>query len=222
MIHVTAELERREIDSKCPGLEYATIPNGIEVPDELPTLQRERRLLFLSRIHPKKGLIELVRAFAVANPDGWKLQITGPDDAGHGDEVRREIERLGIESRVEWTGPIDGTEKWRQYSRCGVFVLPSHSENFGVVVGEALAAGSPVITTTATPWDELARHRCGWWIDLTVGKLAQTISAATSLEDSDREAMGRRGQQLIRSRYLWPAIGSKMCDAYDRLQADFV
>ena len=98
-----------------------------------------------------------------------------------------------------------------------LFVLPTHSENFGIVVAEALAAEVPVLTTTGAPWQELEDHDCGWWVAPEPDAIADALATATSQSEEALAAMGRRGRALVESTYTWTAVGQKMKTAYEWL-----
>jgi glycosyltransferase involved in cell wall biosynthesis len=129
-----------------------------------PDLQNKRLLLFLSRIHPKKGCDLLIRAFAAVcqhEPD-LRLVVAGPDEAGTRASLEALIETLEIGDRITWTGMLSGDAKWGAYHAADVFALTSHSENFGIVVPEALACGLPVlITDKVNIWREIERAGAG-------------------------------------------------------------
>ena len=182
LFHATAEEEVEDIRRAGLRQPVALIPNGVELPDrarEAPT-GTVRKALFLSRVHPKKGLINLVRAWAEVRPEGWELVLAGPDEGGHRAEVEHVIRALGLEG-VRWTGEVDDRAKWDLYYGADLFVLPTFSENFGIVVAEALAAGIPAITTTGAPWGVLEERGCGWWIDTGVEPLVAALREATAL-----------------------------------------
>ena len=144
LFHATAEQEVEDIRRAGLRQPVVLIPNGVELPDrtrEAPT-GAVRKALFLSRVHPKKGLVNLARAWAEVRPEGWELVLAGPDEGGHRAEVEGVIRELGLEG-VRWTGEVDDRAKWDLYYDADLFVLPTFSENFGIVVAEALAAGSP-------------------------------------------------------------------------------
>jgi glycosyltransferase involved in cell wall biosynthesis len=96
-------------------------------------------------------------------------------------------------------------------------VLPSKSENFGMVVAEALAARTPVITTKGAPWQELETHRCGWWIDMGVESLIEALEKAMSHSPVELHEMGRRGRQLVEEKYTWDRVAGQMIEVYEWL-----
>jgi glycosyltransferase involved in cell wall biosynthesis len=224
-IRATSLLEARSIRQAGFTNRVEVVPNGIKIMSGVSSSQSSggrhgRRALFLSRLHPKKGLINLVQAWAQVRPAGWRLGIAGPDEAGHCAKVRAEASRCGILDRVEFLGEVTGEHKARTYEKAELFVLPSFSENFGLVVAEALSAGVPVITTRATPWSELEEHRCGWWIETGIEPLANALKQATSLPAGLLKVMGERGRRLVQHRYDLSKTALLMAEVYDRLQAN--
>lgn len=201
-------------------LPVAVIPNGVELvapgnTDEAAPapLDRERTVLFLSRVHPVKGLLNLVQAWARIAPVGWKLRIAGPDEGGHLEKVLGTVRRLGINDSVEYMGEADSERKSAMYGCADLFVLPTFTENFGVVVAEALAHGVPVITTRGAPWGDLITQGCGWWVDIGVAPLEQALREAMSLGDDERRMMGARGREYVR-RYDWGTIARQTAEVY--------
>lgn len=199
----------------------AVIPNGVAAVAEqdvkgasaLARKDRQRIALFLSRVHPKKGVLELVRAWAEVSPVGWRLVIAGPDEAGHWGEVARLIDRLGVGGSIDYLGSVDGTAKAALFNEADLFVLPTFSENFGVVVAEALAHGLPVVTTRGAPWADLEVYGCGWWIDTGVDPLVLALRQAAALGDAERRVMGERGQAYVQ-RYDWDRIAEQTLALY--------
>jgi len=171
--------------------------------------------LCLSRIHPVKGLLNLVQAWASVRPQGWQVVLAGADADGYRAELEAAIYSCRLNADFQSIGPVDGEKKWQLYRSADLFVLPSHTENFGLAVAEALASGVPVITTRATPWAELPEHGCGWWIDVGAPSLAAALREATALTDEERHAMGQRGRQLIELKYTWSAAAQKMSAVYE-------
>jgi glycosyltransferase involved in cell wall biosynthesis len=171
--------------------------------------------LFLSRIHPVKGLLHLVQAWASVRPQGWKVVLAGADADGYRAELQAAIHNHHLNADFQSIGQVDGEKKWELYRSADLFVLPSHTENFGLAVAEALACGVPVITTRATPWKELPVHGCGWWVDVGAHPLAEALREATAMTDEKRRAMGERGRQLIEQKYTWSAAAQKMMAVYE-------
>ncbi|MDX1530459.1 MAG: glycosyltransferase [Rhodothermales bacterium] len=217
LLHATSEAEAAGFRTLGLPHPIAVVPNGVDLPEAIPERGRRdgapRRALFLSRIHPVKGVLNLVRAWAQVQPKGWELVIAGPDAEGHRADVEGEIRHLGAPG-ISFTGPVQDAEKWELYGSADLFVLPTFSENFGIVVAEALGAGLPAITTTAAPWEELEAHRCGWWVEVGAEPLAEALAAATTRSDEALAEMGARGRALIRERYAWQRVAADMGAAY--------
>jgi glycosyltransferase involved in cell wall biosynthesis len=163
-----------------------------------------------------KGLLNLAAAWgrlAGAFP-GWHLIIAGPDEGNHRADVEAALRANGVFDRTTFTGPVSGNAKTQLYCLSDLFVLPTFSENFGVVVAEALAAGCPVITTTGTPWKELEECQCGWRIAIGAEPLAKALREAMSLPEEQRKAMGLRGREMVRERFSWDAIAKQTIELY--------
>ena len=232
-----ALFQRRDLESarafvatsemECDGLRrfglrqpVAVIPNGVDFDDagaaDLGGARRqgrERIALFLSRVHPKKGVLELVQAWGQVGPAGWRLRIAGPDEGGHWGQVERLVRQLALGDRVVYLGPVEGARKAALYREADLFVLPTFSENFGVVVAEALAHGLPVITTRGAPWADLEIYGCGWWIEVGVDPLVVALREAMALSDGERAAMGARGREYVR-RFDWGRIAEQTLALY--------
>jgi len=219
LLHATSTAEIEDLRSLGLTQPIAIVPNGVNVPDSLPCDggTENKRMLFLSRIHPKKGLPMLLDAWADVRPEGWTLELVGPSETGHRAELEDQAAMLGLDGEVVFSGPVDDADKWRKYAAADLFVLPSHSENFGIVVAEALAAEVPVLTTTGTPWQELETHDCGWWVAPEPDAIADALATATEKDRVTLAAMGRRGRELVESTYTWRAVGRKMRRVYEWL-----
>jgi glycosyltransferase involved in cell wall biosynthesis len=124
------------------------------------------------------------------------------------------VQTLNLSDEIQFIGPKYGPEKIDEYQNADLFVLPTHSENFGMVIAEALASGLPVITTKGTPWGEIITHNCGWWISLNVDNLVSTLENVMSLSDIERIQMGLRGRSLIEEKYSINAVAEKMSLLY--------
>ena len=217
--HATSISEARNIRRMGFRQPVAVIPNGVDLPalvaDPATDQRDRRRALFLSRIHPKKGIPILLRAWQSVerrHPD-WELVVAGPDEAGHLSQMRALAGDLGLQ-RVAFPGPAYGDAKAILYRSADLFVLPTHSENFGMAIAEALACGLPVITTTGAPWAGLEERGCGWWIELSERNLAEALQAALDLPQEQRAEMGRRGRQWMAECYSWGEIAKEMRSVY--------
>lgn len=202
----TAASERDSIIALVSSAIVKIIPNGVETPSEyqaclssnisLGNDSTKRTLLFMSRIHPKKGIFELVRVWATLKPSNWKLRIVGPDDGGYVSRLRVLIDNLGISDSVSLVGPVYDQARVVEYQQADLFVLPSYSENFGLVVAEALSYGLPVLTTKGTPWSLLEEHQCGWWIDTGEEALVNSLANILNLSDEELFPMRARAKGL--------------------------
>ena len=219
VVHATSLMEARNLRSLGFTQPIALIPNAVDIParssERADRNIGTRTALFLSRIHPKKGLLHLVRAWNGVRPKGWRVLVVGPDESNHRVEVEREIDALQLRDIFSFRGSVDDVEKWNCFFAADLFILPSLSENFGVVAAEALASGVPVITTKGTPWEDLFTYKCGWWVDIGVEPLANAIREATNLSDAERSAMGKRGRDLIRRQYDWQGVAEYMSSVYE-------
>jgi glycosyltransferase involved in cell wall biosynthesis len=176
-----------------------------------------RTALFVGRIYPVKGLPMLVEAWAKVRPSGWKMQIVGPDEAGHLAEVEELVRKAGLEADFEFTGPLEGGSLHQAYADADIFILPSHTENFGMVVAEALAHGLPVIATQGSPWSGLLDNACGWWPEISSASIANALRAATSLDPSELRLMGTRGLVWVQNDFSWDKCARLMADLYQSL-----
>lgn len=222
-IHATSEMERGWIEKYAGrGLPIRVIPNGAELPDSVVTVSkpvsRMRQVLYLGRLHPLKGLDLLLDAWAmVSQPDMaaglWQLVIAGPDEQGMRQRLENQARSLGL-ANVSFPGPLYGEHKNRALAEADLFILPSRSENFGIVVAEALAAGLPVITTKGTPWSEI-QGSCGWWVEVSAQAIAKALAEAMHCTDANRRDMGQRGRDFVKEKYQWTQVGRAMMKLYE-------
>jgi glycosyltransferase involved in cell wall biosynthesis len=216
-LHATSAAELSAIRAAGTRQPVVLLPNGIEPPAEMPppSSAGPRTALFLSRLHPSKGIDLLLKAWRDAAPPGWRLVIAGAGAAAFVRSIESAIAALGLRDFVALCGPADNAAKWRLYAQAELFLLPTRSENFGLVVAEALAAGVPVITTHAAPWDWLPARQAGWWVPVDAASLAGAIRAATALSPAELRVMGRRGRAEAIARFDWSAIAAQFAAAYD-------
>jgi glycosyltransferase involved in cell wall biosynthesis len=224
LLHATAESEflaMRAVGAKGP---VAVVPNGIDVPAVAEEERRaarasvgagRRRLLYLSRVHPTKGVEDLVRAWAQLSPrfPEWELVVAGTNDLGHATQMHDLAYSLGLE-RITFPGPIFGVEKTRLYLSAELFVLPSHTENFGIVVAEALASGVPAVVSQGAPWPELESRGCGWWPAIGPGPLTEALALAMSEAPERLASRGAIGREWMRE-FAWAKAAAQLRSAYE-------
>ncbi len=217
-LRATAALEATHFRAYGLRQPIAVVPNPIEIPptDLVQTGPKGlRRLLFLSRLHPKKGLPFLLRAWKRLQVDhgDWELVIGGPDEGGHRSAMKSLARDLELR-RIQWLDPVHGDAKSRLYASADLFVLPTHAENFGLVIAEALAHGCPVVTTRYAPWAALERYGCGWSVELDTESLWRTLSEAMVLEEAERREMGLRGRRWMKRDFAAPALADQLHETY--------
>lgn len=215
-LHATATMEASSIRALGFKNLICIIPNGIDLSDvkKAKTEYGTKKMIFLSRIHPKKGIELLVEAWANVDSSGWTLEIAGNGDSEYIKELSGSVQQL---KNVNFVGAKFGEAKWDFLRSADVMVLPTHSENFGIVVAEALAAGVPVITTTGTPWEDLKTHQCGWWIDLSVVNLEKALVNAFDLSADVLEKMGGQGRELVAEKYEMKVVTQNIIELYKQI-----
>lgn len=232
-IHVTCADEYESVVSLGVRNSITIVPNGAnmppekvdvekELPQKIKTVAEDKKLvLFLSRIEPVKGLDILLKAWKNVMSGSKKqdkiLVIAGPDERGYTDKLIQESKNLGIDKSVLFLGMVDGVRKWALYKRADIFVLPSYSENFGLVVAEALACATPVIVSTETPWQEVETWGAGRWIKPEENVLACCLSELLCLSDQQLSDMGLRGRELVQENYCWQSIADRLLTVYSSI-----
>ena len=187
------------------------LPAGAGSQLALPERARERkRLIFMARLHPKKGLDLLIPAWAKLNRQraGWELLIAGPDENGHRATVARMIRELGVSSCTTLVGPVTGAAKLELLKSADLFILPSHSEGLPVAVLEAMACRIPVIGTDACNFMELETEGGGWLCEANPDSVLKALEAALHSSATERKSRGETARKLVEQRYTWPAISA--------------
>ena len=208
----------------------AIIPNGVDMPeienpptteivDRYPELAGRRCVLFLSRLHAKKGLVNLLQAWQAVAGDckDWRLLIAGAGQPAYEMELKARVKEYALEKSVLFLGPLQGRDKRQVLAAASAFVLPSFSEGFSVAILEAAAAGLPVLLTPECNFPELAKSGAAIEISPQATAVEQGLRQILKLSDAERKAMGQRGQDLVKQYYTWPAIAVRMCRVYEWL-----
>ncbi len=216
--HLTAEEEKLATLARLPNHKTTVIPNGVNVPLNLPKRQRQPggrlRLLFLGRIDPKKGLDNLLLAICLLSDPMISLEICGTGNKTYLAKMEKLSEELGLRNRVTFSGYVQGERKEKAFDDADVCVVPSHNENFCMVVVEALAHGVPAIASTGTPWAELEDKGCGLWVDNTPQNLAAAIRRVQGMNLTE---MGCRGREWMERDFTWEAVARHMFGVYSDL-----
>lgn len=218
-IYTTADMEAmhvRELGFKNP---ISVIPNGIETlnyPCRKDYSIVKKQVLFLSRIHPKKGIEVLLAAWKRiidAHP-GWSLLIVGNGEESYIKSLEEKVKELSLSDTARISEPVFGEEKIALYQSSSLFVLPSYSENFGMVIAEALSCGVPVITTDNTPWNLLNETGTGWCISLTEDKLVKALEEAISMDPDVLYQMGQKGSMEVYKQFDYHSVAKKNVELY--------
>ena len=219
--HATSINEYEEIRSHGFQQPVAVIPNGIDIPEQLQNnRKRAKTLLFLGRVHPKKGIDLMLNAWLQVQsyfPE-WNIVIAGSDldilgRGGYLKKIKQYSEEIGCK-RVDFIGPVYGEEKLNTYKNASLFVLPTYSENFGMTVAESLSVGTPAIVSHGAPWQGLIENKAGWWIEGNVEQFADTFKEALILSDQDLKIMGENGRNWMRKDFSWDNLASKYIEVY--------
>ncbi len=211
VLHVTSAAEAAGSVRHLPGIQTVVIPNCVEIPSDVqrPAQADRLRLMYLGRLHPKKGLDLLFDAMDQLPPH-VTLDVYGtgaPDYVGT--LQRRASDRIRLHGHVEDAG------KARAFGSADLFILPSHSENFGIAVAEALAHAVPVITTKQTPWQAINRQGCGRCVDLAKTDLASEIMR---LAGADLRRMGEKGRDWVHRDFTAAAMTAAFVELYRGMQ----
>lgn len=196
----------------------AVIPNPFPIPEYIQEISRSGgyfRIGYLGRLHPYKNIDRLITAWAktgISAKQG-ELLIMGTGTPGYVQELKNLSQQLQIKN-IRFSGEISGRQKFEQLASLTALCLPSRSENFGMVVPEALITGTPVIATNTSPWEELNTFRCGWWCGNDTDTLAEKIKHISQLDAAELEDMGRRGKELVMTNYNARKIAMKMNHLY--------
>ena len=217
LIHATSLAEYSDIRSKGFDSPIAIIPNGIDLP-KIPINQSnsERKvLLFLGRLHPTKCVDRLLFAWKELQSvqSDWDLVIVGKGNLKYEKHLNGIKENLDLK-RIKFSGALFGDEKSNAFFKADLFVLPSHSENFGVAVSEALAHGCPAVVSRGAPWSGLEEKACGWSTDNDVSSLVETLNIAMSHTKNNLHYMGLNGRNWMKEDFGWSMAALKMDKSY--------
>ncbi len=207
----------------------AVIPNGISLPasvngalflEHFPELKGKRIILYLGRLHFKKGVDILIEAWAELAgrfPEAV-LVMAGPDCEGTRVSLELSIVQRGLSGRVVFTGMLAPAMKWSALANAHCFTLPSYSEGLSVAVLEALGMGVPVIISDRCNLPEVQQYNAGWQIRATADELTEALQEMLRNEPAANAERGSRGRRLVHDRFSWPVVGRQMAELYSWVQ----
>jgi glycosyltransferase involved in cell wall biosynthesis len=195
------------------------VPNGVNVPNALPERNwlpdGRLRLMYLGRLSPKKGIENLLHAIDIIDDPTVSFTIFGEGDIAYSASLNELAARLGLLGKsVFFAGKVNGESKTAAFYNADVCVVPSHTENFCMVVAEALAHGLPVVASHGTPWAEIEVNRCGLWVDNNPASLAKAIVQIRAME---LPKMGSCGRTWMIREFSWSPIAEEMMEIYRSL-----
>lgn len=236
LVHATAESEKENLLRLGWNKNVMVIGNCVQV-DQIPMKEswnKKKSILFLSRVHVKKGINFLIEAVAELKEElkDYTVNIAGPGEESYFKELIDQATHLGLNviregnvlnsndssPTINFVGPVFGDAKFQLYRDADLYVLPTHSENFGIVVTEALASGTPVITTKGAPWQELETCNCGWWTEIGAQPLIRALKQFLQCSEEELDEMGHNGRKLVEERYSSEAIATEFLKLYQTLK----
>ncbi len=215
ILHVTSELELKSTKKKIRNVSCALIPNGINVEQyshKKEWIQEGKlRIIFLGRIDPIKGLENLIMAISRLDKGLYLLKICGTGDKEYVKKLKVYAKEFGLEDEIEFTGHMNNQIKARNICASDILILPSYSENFGMVIIESLSRGTPVIVSKKTPWEEVTNIGCGFWVDNDPDALADVLVNARK---SNLREMGMKGYHWVKQKYSSDKVTEQMYNLY--------
>ena len=189
------------------GVETPCVPRSLES-------YKKKCILFVSRVHPKKGVDRLIKAFIKIEKNDWNLKIAGPSEPSYLMSLKKIVSKYRYQETIEFLGPLEKTEINHLYSNSSFLALPTHSENFGFVIAESLAFKLPVLTTLDAPWNEINEFTCGYCVENNQGTLEKYMKIMMKLSPEELRNMGKHGEELIKERYTWGIATKNITNSY--------
>ena len=212
MLHATSETEYVEIRNLGFNQPVSIIPNGIDPLSANHQYQKQdkryRTLMYLGRIHPKKNLELLLNAWAelASKFPNWRLEIVGPiENNPYALTLENSVNSRGL-ARVKFSGPAYGEQKLDKYINSDLFVLPTFSENFGMVVAESLMCGTPTLVSRGAPWPDLENEKCGFITSLNPREFTSKLANALAKDQDELDNMGKAGKAWMERAFSWDRI----------------
>jgi glycosyltransferase involved in cell wall biosynthesis len=211
VLHATSADEAEQSSARFPGLRTVIVPNGVELARHIRRQESggEFRITYLGRLHPIKGIENLIDACKLLQGDAepWHLKIAGAGESDYAKILSAKAASVQPRGRIEFVGEVEGAAKEDLFASSDVVVAPSYVENFGMVIAEALAHEVPVIAGRGTPWEGLNANRCGLWVENAPESLAASIR---QIREMPLQEMGRRGRIWMEREFSWQAVSRQM------------
>jgi glycosyltransferase involved in cell wall biosynthesis len=230
-LHTTSEQEAAECLALIPNWEHVTLPNFLDLinlpnkqkkapnPLEPTAPNRPFNLLFLSRLHQKKGVELLFDALAQVSFN-WSLTMAGGGETDYLNQLKKQSENLHIDAKINWLGWVDATERLAAFTAADLLVLPSHNENFALVVIESLAVGTPVLVSKYVGLaDYVAEKDLGWVCDTTVESLVENLEKAHR-ETAKRQHISQHSGAQIRQDFDPSVLAPKYVKMYEKIKSE--
>jgi len=220
--HATSVKEKNEIRALGFKQPIAIIPEGIDIPKskKIDFSNKTNKFLYLGRIHPIKGLDLLIKTWSRIESENQKctLEICGYyDDPNYFHSLKSLIQKLGLKT-IFFSDSVYGENKTKKYLSNDIFILPSKSENFALVVAEAMSHELPVITSDKTPWEIVKKNNYGWVISLNQDSIYSAISTANRLPKDQLKNMGIMGKKYIKENLDWNVLSNDYLTFYNWVQ----
>lgn len=213
LLHALCDSEANAISSYGLSQRTVTIPNGVKLPDEsAPSKGKMKTLLYLGRLHEKKGLAPLIRAWNSLSPTNWRLRIVGTGEASY--EARLKDLASGGPNPIEFPGPLYGPDRDEAYRSADAFILPSFSEGFPMVVLEAMSFQLPVIMTEFCNFPSAFENGAALKTGTNENDIEAALGTFFLLGNDQHERMGTAGFKLVSQQYQWPIITQQFAESY--------
>lgn len=217
-VHTSSQREAENLrDLPCLRCPVYVVPNAVDAPSEATAVEERsaepRILLYLSRLHPQKGLDMLLQVWSELRPKDWELALAGSGRPDYVESLKQRCIRANL-LNVRFLGQVNDERREAMYRQASAVVLPSYSENFGNVAAEALMRGLPVFTTTGTPWSQLPQLRCGWYVEPRPDALKHALEELLATGMAELRAMGERGRAYARKNFSSDAILAALLEMY--------
>jgi glycosyltransferase involved in cell wall biosynthesis len=227
-IQAFTEAEMLEMQPRIKGKNIVILPNGVdlwELPDKnvfqqrFPQIHGRKVLLFLARVHPIKGVFDLIDAWKILckRHQQWHLVIAGKLEAECIGTIDAKIKNLGLHTSVTLAGPQYGDHRLEAYAAADAFILPSYAEGFSTSILEAMACRLPVVYTLPCNFPEAAGQGAGILGPTGVEPLVKNLEKFFNMSDAGQKEMGNKGRGLVERQYTWPKVGRQMLAVYEWL-----